>query len=72
MSKMKLSCHGRLDGVWSLIKKTIRENDVTDCIGLVYVETKTSLLGPLSLGEVCDENQKDNNLVDQASAFNVD
>ena len=27
-----------------------------DCLGLVYVEIKTELLGPILLSVVCDEN----------------
>ena len=37
--------------------KTKHDNNVTNCIGLVYAETKTKLLGPIWLGAVYDENQ---------------
>lgn len=36
--------------------KTKQDNDITDHIGLVYVEIKTELLGPILLGTVYDEN----------------
>lgn len=44
--KMKLSCHGQLDQVWSRIK-TNQDNDVTNRIGLLYVKIETELLGPI-------------------------
>lgn len=30
---------------------------MTDCIGVVYIETKIELSWPIYLGTVCDENQ---------------
>ena len=36
----------RSDWVQSMTKTT-HDNGVTNCIGLVYVETKTELLGPI-------------------------
>lgn len=36
--------------------KTKQDNDVTDCIGVVYTENKTRLLWPIRLGAICDEN----------------
>ena len=36
--------------------KVKQDNNVTDHIGLVYVETETKLLGPIWLGALCDEN----------------
>lgn len=54
--KKKLSYHDQLDLVQSMTK--IKEdNDVIDHIGLVYSKTKTKLLSPILLGDVCDENQ---------------
>ena len=38
--------------------KTSQDNIVTDHIGLVYVETKIELLGPIWRGAICDENQR--------------
>ena len=70
MPKMKLSCYDRLDRVQSLMK-TRHENDVTNRISLVFVETKIELSGLISQGGVCDENQKDNDLTDHAGVFNV-
>lgn len=37
--------------------KTRQNNDVTDCIGVVYAETKTKLLGPIKPGAICYDNQ---------------
>ena len=56
MIKMKLSCSDRLDRVW-FVTKTRQNNDVIDCIGVVYAETKTKLLGPIKPGAVCYDNQ---------------
>ena len=50
---MKLSCHVRSNWERSMMK-TRQDNDMTDCISLVYAETKTKLSGPIRLGEVCD------------------
>ena len=33
--------------------KTRHDNDLIDCIGVVYVETKTELSGPIEPGVVC-------------------
>lgn len=46
MPKMKLSCHGRSGWVRSVMKTRL-ENDVIDRIGLVYVEIKIELSGPI-------------------------
>lgn len=37
------------------VTKTRQDKDVTDCIGMVYAETKTELLGPIEQGMVCYE-----------------
>ena len=37
--------------------KTRQDNDLTDHIGIVYVENKTKLLWLIRLGATCDENQ---------------
>ena len=44
--------------------KTKQDNDMIDCISLVKVETKTELLGFISLGAICDESQTDNDVTD--------
>ena len=41
--KNKMSCHGRSDRVWSMMK-TRKNNDVINRIDLVYVENSTELL----------------------------
>ena len=46
MSKMIMNYHDRLDWVRSTIK-TRRDNDVADCIDLVYAKIETELLGPI-------------------------
>ena len=43
---MKLSYRDRFDGVWSMMK-TRQDNDMIDRIGLVKVETKIELSGPI-------------------------
>ena len=45
-SKTKQSFYDWLNQVW-FVTKTKQDNDVTDCIGLVYVETKTKWLEPI-------------------------
>ena len=41
---MKLSCYDQPNQVQSMMK-TRQDNDVIDSIGVVYVETKTELVG---------------------------
>lgn len=53
--KTKLTCHDRSNHVWS-VTKTKQDNDVIDCIGLVYAKIETELSGPFGLGAICDEN----------------
>ena len=36
--------------------KTIQDNDMTNCIGVVYTKTKIELLRPIELGEICYQN----------------
>ena len=36
--------------------KTMQDNDVNHYIGVVYVETKTKLLGPIKPGVICYQN----------------
>ena len=36
--------------------KTKEDNDVTNCIGVVYAESKIELLWPIRPGAICDEN----------------
>ena len=54
MLKTKLSCRNLTNHIQSMMK-TEQDNDVTNHIGLVYVETKTKLSGPIWLGAVSDE-----------------
>lgn len=54
LCQKKKSFHDWLNQVWSFTK-TKQDNDVTDHIGLVYVEIEVELLGSISLGMVCDE-----------------
>ena len=53
---MKLSFREQSDRVWYVIK-TIQDNVMTDCIGLVYAETKTELSRPIESSAVCYEDQ---------------
>ena len=43
---MKLICYDLSNRVW-FVMKTKQDNDMTNCIGLVYVETKTEQLKPI-------------------------
>ena len=52
---MKLRFREWSDQVQYVIK-TIQDNFVIDCIGLVYAETKTELSKPIEQGVVCYEN----------------
>ena len=56
MSKMKLSYRYWLDRVQSRTK-TKQDNNMTNRIGLVYVEIETELSGPIWLGVVFDKNK---------------
>ena len=51
-----MNYHDRLDWVRSTIK-TRRDNDVADCIDLVYAKIETELLGPIWSSAVYDANQ---------------
>ena len=55
--KMILNCWDLSDWVRFLKKKTKQDKDITNCISVVYTETKIELLGPIWLGAVCDKNQ---------------
>ena len=37
--------------------KTKKDNDMNNCIGAIYTETKTKLSGPIERGVVCYQNQ---------------
>ena len=37
--------------------KTRQDNDVIDCIGVVFAETETELLRTIESSAVCDENK---------------
>ena len=52
--------------------KNRHENDVTNRISLVFVETKIELWGLISPGGVYDENRKDNDLTDHVGEFNAE
>ena len=56
MSKMKLICRGWSNWV-QYVTKTRQDSDMTDGIGLVYIETDTKLLGPIWPGAIYEENQ---------------
>lgn len=56
MPKPKLNCRDLSNRVWSVMKPR-KENDMADCIGVVYVKTKTKLLRTIEPGVVYDENQ---------------
>ena len=57
MSKTKLSNRERSDRVL-FVTKTKHDNDMTDHIGLVYVENDIELLGPIGPGVVYDETKR--------------
>ena len=37
--------------------ETKQDNDMIDCIGVVYAKTETELSGPIKSGAVCYQNQ---------------
>ena len=53
----KQSYHDQFDRVWSVMK-TRQDNDVTNCIDLIYVETETELLGLIWPGAIYCENHR--------------
>ena len=52
---MKLNYHDWLDWVRSMTK-TRQDNDLTDCIGVVYTKNEIELLWLIGQGVVCDKN----------------
>ena len=52
---MKLNYQDLFDWVQSMTK-TRHDNDMTYCIGMVYVETETELSWPIEPGVVCYKN----------------
>ena len=44
--------------------KTRQDNDVTDRIGLVYVENNIEFSEPIIQGAICDETKQDNDVID--------
>ena len=60
---MKLSFRDRLDWVRFMIK-TGHENDMTDHIGVLYIEKKTELSWTIEWGAVCNETKQDNDAID--------
>ena len=51
-----MNCRDLFDCV-GFVMKTKEDNDVTDCIGVVYAETETKLLEPIEPGAVCYLNK---------------
>ena len=47
--------HDWLDRMWPVIKSR-EDNDVIDCIGLLYVKNETELLWPIQQGTFYDED----------------
>lgn len=54
--KMKLSYYDRSDQVQH-VAKIKQDNDMTDCIGLVYSKIETKLSRPIKLVAICDETK---------------
>ena len=52
---MILSCHDLSNRV-QFVMNTKHDNDVTDCIGVVYAKTEIILLRPIWPGVVYDES----------------
>ena len=53
---MRLNCQDLSDQMLS-VTKTRQDNDMTDCISVVYMETKTKLSRFIELGVICYQNQ---------------
>lgn len=53
---MILNCGDLSDRVGSMAK-TKQDNNMIECLGVVYAETETKLSGPIKRGVVCYQNQ---------------
>ena len=47
--------------------KVRQDNDVTDCIGIVYAKNDIELYKPIISGAVCDGTRQDNDVTDLIS-----
>lgn len=56
MSNSKLNYHDRSDRMW-YGTKTIQDNDVIDCIGVIFAEYDIELLRLVELCVVYDEDE---------------
>ena len=54
--KLELNCHDWLDQMQSNTK-SIENNDVTNCIGVIFIEYNIKLSRPIRLCEVYDEDE---------------
>ena len=71
MLKMKLSYSDRSDRV-QFVTKTKQNNDVTDCIGVVYVETETKLSDLSNQVQYVTKTRHDNDMVDCIGAVFIE
>lgn len=55
MLKQNLNWQELSDRVQSVMKIR-KDNHMNDCLGGVYTETKTELLGPIESGTICYQN----------------
>ena len=60
---MKLSCHDRLERVWSVMK-TREDNDLTDHLSVFYSENDIELMLLIRSSADSNENQMDNYMID--------
>lgn len=71
MPKLKLNCNDPSNQVPSGIK-TKQDNNVIDCVSLVYDETKIELLGPIWLSAICDEPRQNNDVTNHIGVVYVE
>ena len=70
MLKTKLNYHNWLDRGQS-VKKTKKDNNVTNCTCAVYVENDIKLLGPIRLGAIYDETRQDKDVTNRKGVIYV-
>ena len=56
MLKSELNCHDWLDQMQSIMKSR-EDNNVTNCIGVIFIEYNIELSRPIWLCEVYDEDE---------------
>lgn len=66
MKKSKLNYHDRSDRMWSTMKSRW-DNNVTDCVGVIFIEYDIGLSSLNKYCEIYDEERQDNDVIDHTS-----